>query len=230
MGSRFLLRSVSSLEVKTMKTSSNIHFRTISLWTISTGLAWILGNYMGFALQEPSGQAYSWADVTRITIQFALNGAVIGLLCSLFQSMLLKPWLRKSQRWFIATIIGYTLGFPVGYLLPTVLLWTLNPAELDLSAPLVLSMAGSGLFIAAIQWALVLAKLPGFRVRVGMLWALTSMVIWTLGIVLSSIVGVADWPLPVRQGIAGGLIGLLTLGLLRLLTTSSKGSPDMQRA
>ncbi len=144
------------------------------LWLLATTAAVVL-----FMIVSPlifSGMSILFGGVENTTsgMLTSMTGTVaMGALIGLGQWLVLRMYLKRSGWWVLATLIGYSLPFSIGYLIPPSFYWLgrLNPGWLT-GAVLFLTF---GLTLGVLQW-LVLRG----RVNQAGWWIVISLASWAI--------------------------------------------------
>lgn len=199
----------------------------------SRWIQWILANCLGLATGLYIGLNISWIASNIVTTRFSvLNWIIIGTIVGSAQWLALRQWASWANRWVIATIIAWGIGFlivdktfnvpflqsldfGIGFDLPS---WS-RRIDLIISHSYKLSIwAGGllGLIIGFAQW-LVLQ----LSTRQAGWWLPIS----TFSLALGFSIGNISHQLLIVGGVAGLVYGLITgIALLRILPLSKENT------
>ena len=153
--------------------------------TAGTGLGWALGWRLSFA-----GPGYLGIWVIGL-----VTGAILGV-C---QALILRPFLKSSGRWVLATIFGWMLGFYLGAELAA----NLGLTELVFG---VVTGGGVGLVLGMVQWLVLRTRFRGAG-----WWVLANTLAW-LGGMMAYLPGANAMGL-IYGAAAGILTGWVLMGL-----------------
>jgi hypothetical protein len=158
-------------------------------WTLTNGLAELLGLGSTFAIIGFLVSKVDTQQVTGILLAFALTvaaGAIEATLVGLAQWWVMRPWFPMIRRlaWWRATLAGALLGYVLGYLPSTLMSMGEAAGQVPQAEPpqwltLVLA-AGLGAVAGAVlsfaQWLVLRGK-----VRHAGLWIPANMLAWACG-------------------------------------------------
>ncbi|MCC7359744.1 MAG: hypothetical protein IT317_09715 [Anaerolineales bacterium] len=197
-------------------------------WVLGTGVGWIIIQYAGLTVTWTNGDLRTMADIMRISMALAINGAALGMVCGLVQSLLVRKCYGSPLRWLVATFVGYVVGLPAGFLISVCAFWigarnsfpdllTGNTTAI-LYFPTFLTMVLSGATIAVAQSLIYFVQTKQMSGKETVIWICGTALIWAAGYISTSLPGLTDiLPASIRLGIAGGTIGLLAAGLMLFL-------------
>jgi len=208
------------------------------LWIGVSTLGWLLGPVDTL---QPTLRTY--LDVANRALAYTVCGLVIGLVIGIGQFLLLKQRLYASKKWFCMTVAGYTLAWPIGLAIITIIptiAWSLHGSGfLPLREPASISffpfpedIVFGGWVVGIAQWIAMRQILPYRNSRLAALWILGVWLSIGLGIfaMLMARSGpininsgmLFDTPLAIERVFLGGVSGLVT-GILLLFVIDQAG-------
>lgn len=197
------------------------------LWLIVTGASWSLIIYPGLKLRNMN--VVSWDMIFPITVKFALYGAQLGIIVSVFQYLVLKTYTKISWAWSIYSALGYILGAPISFLAVTMTFSLIYPTVLTangtsfLMMPLNFIMLLNGLILGFFQIPLLGKNKRHIEIS---LLVLSSSLAWGLGFWASAYRwGKGWWSMNLQSGAGGILIGIITGGIIIILLHKKQSSP-----
>jgi len=148
------------------------------LWIGVSGLGWLL---IPINTLNPNLKSY-W-EVANRGLVYAACGLMIGLVIGLGQFLVLKHSRVPSKTWFGMTLAGYTLAWPVGLaistLIPAIAFALRGESFLPLRQPAAISffpfpmdLVLGGWVVGVAQWFALRQILPHRNSRLAALWAL----------------------------------------------------------
>ncbi len=203
-----------------MKTNPSNHRSIITFifWVIITTIGWGLANYVGF--RERNSTINSPSMITELIVSFTLNGLLLGTIVGLGQWLILQLTHKttRSINWLLGSILGYSVGFPAGFIIAIsiimisfslfghriIKLGDLGSSPAFISVPLLLMMVISGAIIGFFQSKAVLYRVDK---KVSLLWITFSALFWAIAFVAASSIG-QDLPLIAESTAAGTIIGI----------------------
>jgi hypothetical protein len=95
---------------------------------VAEATRWILPTFLGLTLGGALGgvlyfMMYAGDDDLSMAAKGVFIGAVVGAVIGVCQWMILRVWVRGARRWILATIIGCSIGAPVGWVAGFVVSW-----------------------------------------------------------------------------------------------------------
>jgi hypothetical protein len=147
---------------------------------------------------------------------------VMGLSQGFFQWLLLRRVFNKISGWILATLLGWAIGFPLGFILFQYIN-NLTGGELSGGLAGILQISLFGLVIGILQWW-VLTK----QIRLAGWWVLASIVGWNAGFALG---GPGELIMGAQLYLTGVIYGLISGGVLFVVLRmqpqeTEKASPD----
>lgn len=147
---------------------------------------------------------------------------VMGISQGFFQWLLLRRVFNKISSWILATLLGWAIGFPLGFIM---FQYFNNLADGNLSGSLAgfLQISLFGLVMGLLQWW-VLSR----RIRLAGWWVLASIVGWNAGFALG---GPGELIMGAHLYLTGVIYGLISgavlFGLMRVKPQETgKANPD----
>lgn len=207
------------------------------LWVGVSVLGWFL---VPINTLYPNLKTYF--EVANRGLAYAVCGLMIGLVLGVGQVLVLKQKLYPSKKWFVMTLAGYTLAWPIGLAISTLLpaiafalqgssfLPLRQPAEISFF-PFPIDIILGSWVVGMAQWIALRQLLPYRNSRLAALWILGVCLSMGLGIFVALIGRTA--PININSGILFDLIlaiervkigvisGIVTGFLLLLITVQS---------
>jgi hypothetical protein len=177
----------------------------ILLWISISTLGWILSPIIFF---YPTLRTY--LEVANRALAYAGCGLIIGLVLGIGQSLVLKQKLSSFKNWFVMTLAGYTLAWPIGLAISTIIpaiafavqgssfLPLLKPTNTDYF-PFPTDIMLAGWVIGIAQWTALRQILPYRNSRLAALWVLGVWLSIGLGVIVALIGRVA--PININPGL-----------------------------
>jgi len=208
------------------------------LWTGVSALGWLLGPIDAL---QPTLRTY--LDVANRALAYTVCGLVIGLVIGIGQFLVLKQKLFSSKKWFFMTVAGYTLAWPIGLAIITIIptiVWSLHGSGfLPLREPATISffpfpedIVFGGWFVGIAQWLALRQMLPYRNSRLAALWILG---VWlSIGLGIFAMLMARSGPININSGMLfdstlaiervyiGGVSGLV-MGILLLFVIDQAG-------
>jgi hypothetical protein len=175
------------------------------LWISISTFGWILSP---INILYPTLRTY--LEVANRAFAYAGCGLIIGLVLGIGQSLVLKQRLNSFKNWFVMTLVGYTLAWPIGLAISTIIpaiafavqgssfLPLAKPTNTDYF-PFPIDIILAGWVIGITQWTALRQILPYRNSRLAALWVLGVWLSIGLGVIVALIGRVA--PININSGL-----------------------------
>ena len=149
------------------------------LWVIVSALGWLV------EVLDLTSDARTCLEVARLVPVYLLDGLLVGLVTGIGQALILRKFMPKPSRWFLSTLLGYTLAFPAGLLIEVLIPSITFPLQgadfLPLSGPSTMtiylypqSLFWGAFIVGLAQWPALKRFIPDPNAKKQTLWVFAT--------------------------------------------------------